>query len=591
MTTPRLSIIVPNFNYGRYLGECLEAILAQSVQPLEVIVVDDGSTDDSVAVAERHVARAPHVRLIRHEANRGLFDAFATGLAEARGDYVYLHSSDDRVLPGFIERSLDLLARHPQAGLCCSDPASFEDGSSVIRRNALGWSDRPRFFSPVELAEVMAGGAVAGHTTIVRLDAFREAGGYRPELRWHCDWFAWLAVGFRHGVCYIPEALAAIRSHGASYGAAARTDRVQQREVLAAILRLLQSPEYRDLLPYFARGSVLSHFGDEVVRAVLGDPALWSVETLMLIQEPLHVWSRGIGQAIEGRTADARRADEDGVGLQAADAAIARGQWRRAYGLLARLARQHPGAETVEPFAGVAMLIGRDEAARRALDRALAQAPDDAALKGLQAGLDGRQTSAGRAEDGPAGFLAALDEVEVELARGARVTAAERLAAAIAAIAGGAGLARTAAAVWFRGAGAATRLADCVRGLAGTAARDAADRISLDHVESVVVFGAGEYGALARDLAHRCGWAVRYIVDNDRRRWDTLVDGIPVAGPDRLAAHDFDLIIVASRAHGPQIAEQLDALGMTHGFDYVSFLDPITVGPVELRLDVPGLDR
>ena len=82
-----------------------------------------------------------------------------------------------------------------------------------------------------------------------------------------------------------------------------------------------------------------------------------------------------------------------------------------------------------------------------------------------------------------------------------------------------------------------------------------------------------------------------YFVDNDRRRWDTVVDGIPVVGPQRLADLDFDLIIVASRAHGRQIAEQLDALGLTDGFDYVSFLDPITVGPVELRLDVPGLTR
>ena len=336
MTMLMLSIIVPNFNYGRYLGECLEAILAQSVQPLEVIVIDDGSTDDSVAVAERCAARAPHVRLVRHDRNRGVFEAFATGLAEARGECVYLHSADDRVLPGFIERSLELLARHPEAGLCCSDPASFEDGSAVIRRNALRWSETPRqTFAGDAFAEIVAGGAIAGHTAIVRLDAFRDVGGYRPELRWHCDWFAWPAIAFRRGVCYIPGALAAIRSHGASYGATARTDRAQQREVLATLVRLLQSPEYRDLLPYFARGSVLSHFGDEIVRTVQADPGLWSVETAFLIQEPLHVWSRTIGQAIERRTADARQADEAGVVFQAADAAITAAQWRRAYGLLA----------------------------------------------------------------------------------------------------------------------------------------------------------------------------------------------------------------------------------------------------------------
>ena len=164
-------------------------------------------------------------------------------------------------------------------------------------------------------------------------------------------------------------------------------------------------------------------------------------------------------------------------------------------------------------------------------------------------------------------------------------------AAALGHVPGDRGLAAAAGAIWRRRDVAADWLAACVRGLDGPGERREGDRITFDHVETAVVFGAGEYGALARDLARRCGWAVPYFVDNDRRRRDTVVDGIPVVGPQRLADYDFDLIIVASRAHGRQIAEQLDALGLTHGFDYVSFLEPLTVGPVELRLDVPGLNH
>ena len=304
-----------------------------------------------------------------------MFEAFATGLAEARGECVYLHSADDRVLPGFIERSLELLARHPEAGLCCFDPASFEDGSAVIRRNALSWSEAPRYFTPDAFAEIVTGGAIAGHTAIVRLDAFRDVGGYRPELRWHCDWFAWLAIAFRRGVCYIPDALAAIRSHGASYGAPARRDRAQQREVLAAILRLLQSPGYRDLLLYFARGSVLSHFGDEIVRTVQADPGLWSVETAFLIEEPLHVWSRTIGQAIERRTADGCRPTRMASSFRPPMRRLWPGSGAGLYGLLARCATHHPRAEAVERFFGAAMLMRREEVRNEPSNAAWRQRP------------------------------------------------------------------------------------------------------------------------------------------------------------------------------------------------------------------------
>jgi glycosyltransferase involved in cell wall biosynthesis len=422
-----LSVIIPNYNHAGYIGECLDALLQQSQLPLEVLVVDDGSTDNSVAVIEAYGRQNKTIRLLMHEKNRGFFHAVESGLAQALGEYVYVHSADDRVLPGFLEQSLKLLAEYPRAGLCCSDPASFADAQSPLRVAPLGWSDAPCYLPPDQLAETIRGQAVAGHTSIVRLSALRDAGGYRCELKWHSDWFAMLVVAFRHGICYVPEALAAIRVRSDSYSAAGRRNWVQQREVLCRLLHLISTPEYRDVAPYFARGSVFSHFQDEIVRAALTDPSLWKPETLIMIQEPLQSWCRDL--------------------------------------------RRH---------------------------------------------IDSNQQSIRRPT--------------------------------------------------------------------------AADPIELDRVQKVVVFGAGKYGRRALELAARCGWEVLHFVDNDRALWNTRFENHRVLSVEALRQSDADLIIVGSIAHKPQIFDQLNAMGFHYRKDFIHFLDPVSIGSIDIQLSLSETD-
>jgi glycosyltransferase involved in cell wall biosynthesis len=88
---PTISVVVPAYNEERYIAEALDAILAQTLAPLEVIVVDDGSTDGTAGVVGGYGDR---VRLIGQE-NRGCPGAFDTGFREAKGDYVALCAADD----------------------------------------------------------------------------------------------------------------------------------------------------------------------------------------------------------------------------------------------------------------------------------------------------------------------------------------------------------------------------------------------------------------------------------------------------------------------------------------------------------------
>src|SRR4051812_21669960 len=121
MSRSSLSVVMPNYNHSHYIGEALEAILGQTFRPMEVIVVDDASTDNSVEVIEQFVRRDSAVRLLRNEQNSGPVPTVNLGLKQASGDYVYTMAADDKILPTFFEKSMNLLAQYPQAGLCSAD--------------------------------------------------------------------------------------------------------------------------------------------------------------------------------------------------------------------------------------------------------------------------------------------------------------------------------------------------------------------------------------------------------------------------------------------------------------------------------------
>lgn len=94
-----VSLVIPCYNYGRYLRACVESVLRQDGVTLRILVIDDGSTDDSAAVAAALRARDPRVDVLRHARNRGHISTYNEGLEWATGDYTVLLDADDLLTP------------------------------------------------------------------------------------------------------------------------------------------------------------------------------------------------------------------------------------------------------------------------------------------------------------------------------------------------------------------------------------------------------------------------------------------------------------------------------------------------------------
>ena len=123
---PLVSILLNNYNYGRFLGQAIRSALAQSYANTEIIVVDDGSTDDSVEVARSF---GYQVQVIA-KGNSGQASAFNAGFAASRGEIVCLLDADDVFFPGKVERIVEVFAENPDAGWCFENLKLFRDSES-----------------------------------------------------------------------------------------------------------------------------------------------------------------------------------------------------------------------------------------------------------------------------------------------------------------------------------------------------------------------------------------------------------------------------------------------------------------------------
>lgn len=254
---PRLSVVMPNYNHSSALPLSVGAILAQTRPPDEIVIVDDGSTDDSRAVLAGFAQSDPRIRIIQHETNKGVVAAVNRGIREATGDFVFLASADERMTPEACSVLMAALERHPDSQLVVSAYTEWHPGTGEVvvhdRHSERGlWFMQPgeeeRAISPRELEAILkqAFAFLSINTAIFRRQALLDAGLYDPALRWHSDWFLIYCIALRHGVVAVNRSLVWFRIDEHSYSGHGMRQAAQQRAVAAAIQAKLRDPAYAD---------------------------------------------------------------------------------------------------------------------------------------------------------------------------------------------------------------------------------------------------------------------------------------------------------------------------------------------------------
>jgi hypothetical protein len=212
---PHVSVIVPAFNYARFLGEALHSVSVQTFSDWECLVVDDGSTDDTPDVVARAAAEDSRIRYYR-QTNSGLAATRNEGLTRTSGAYVQFLDADDRIAPEKLERQLAVFADHPKTDVCCSNYQPYDSGSGEIlarfSEERLG-NDPLRDF----LFRWERGLCIPIHAALFRRGVWNVPRPFDERLPSKEDWLMWIDLAL--GGCrfrFLDEDLTFYRMHDAN---------------------------------------------------------------------------------------------------------------------------------------------------------------------------------------------------------------------------------------------------------------------------------------------------------------------------------------------------------------------------------------
>jgi glycosyltransferase involved in cell wall biosynthesis len=227
----RIDVVIPCYNYGRFLRQCAESVLAQSHAVLRVLVIDDASTDETAEIAADLAREDSRLTFRRHSENRGHIFSYNEGIAWADGDYMLVLDADDVLLPGALERAALVLDADARVGLVYGPAMTFQTGNpltvSVYRPWNVNRTDDAAV-SPIEgvagsdailvdstafIEVLLAGNHVPQCSAVVRTALQKRIGGYCPALPHAGDLELWVRFALHARVAYVHALQAVYRRH------------------------------------------------------------------------------------------------------------------------------------------------------------------------------------------------------------------------------------------------------------------------------------------------------------------------------------------------------------------------------------------
>lgn len=221
-----VTVVVPCYNYGRFLSQVVASVLEQERVDARVIIVDDASTDDSATIAQLLAAADSRIEVVVHDENQGHIRTYNDGLGRVLTPYATLLSADDLLVPGALARATDLMTHRPEVGMVYGRPLAFTDSANTPRfppgfgaswtvwrgQEWIGWAARRgRCF-------------ILSPEVVMRTEAMRNVGFYNPDLPHSGDLEYWLRmaakwdIGRVNGFAQAMYRVHGVNMHLVSYG-------------------------------------------------------------------------------------------------------------------------------------------------------------------------------------------------------------------------------------------------------------------------------------------------------------------------------------------------------------------------------------
>lgn len=287
---PRVSVLLPNYNYARFLPAAIESVLTQTFSDFEFILSDDASTDDSARILRDYAARDPRIRCTLHARNLGMVENWNWCLQQARGDYVkFLFGDDVLVSPAALERLVTMLDREPRARIAASARVLLDERSrttGIADELTDGLHDGPRLIARC----LGLRRNLIGEPSTVLFRRRHAARGFDGTFRQIVDLEFWFHLLLRGDLIYTHEPLCAFRRHATQQTVANHRTVRPHLELLQLADRYLSIPQVQAHLPRgsLARRQLIFRQLHYTRKAVGRDPAFVAAIARLDLQLPTH---------------------------------------------------------------------------------------------------------------------------------------------------------------------------------------------------------------------------------------------------------------------------------------------------------------
>ena len=230
---------MPNLNKGRFIGRAIESVLNQTFERLELIIVDNGSKDESIETVERYQRFDTRIKLAS-ESKRGVAYALNNGIGLTKGEYLSVIGSDDQYDPTKIEKQVSVLEAQQEVGLCYTDGWIMDAGDNSTCRSY----NHNVVLPPIRLEEagmfrsLLRYNFVIGGSMLIRKSSLRDE-RFDTSIRFGEDWDLLVRLSRRIKFCYIDEPLYGYRVYGGNTAGRAFTNAFYQAETLQEVVATL----------------------------------------------------------------------------------------------------------------------------------------------------------------------------------------------------------------------------------------------------------------------------------------------------------------------------------------------------------------
>jgi glycosyltransferase involved in cell wall biosynthesis len=285
---PTFATIIPNYNTAARIGEALDSLLGQTRPFDDILIVDDGSTDDSCAIIERLIAGKPTIRFIRNARNMGVVATLNRALPLITSDYVHMASANDTYSLRMLELCVKALKEQGDIALFCGNASFFYADTNRTRPVSMALDQTPHFISADAFHATVrrnpltffGGGIVMRHRSVMEAKALQE------PLRWHCDWMLYYMLAFQYGAYFIPECLVHVEVSSESYSSNAMIWN-RQRDVIHALITLLAS-DYPQMKQRWKSAALLPTYDLRALGLLWQPDCRWYVTPLLLWRLLIH---------------------------------------------------------------------------------------------------------------------------------------------------------------------------------------------------------------------------------------------------------------------------------------------------------------